>query len=222
MRNRTIPGPLVCPHCERDVTERHFYASGKARCTNRLVWTPARRWRLMELLERGMTDEQIARRFGTTPEAVNLARKRHGIPSRTQTLLNCRTAAHLLGIGCAKAVRRWIAAGWLKGRRGPRRGGNRQWLITRRALMDYLEDPAHWHRWDPDRITDPLLRRWATTRRGDVRFLTVGQAAWRACVEGTTVNQWIHKGWLPARKNGNNWFIRDEDLEALLARRAVA
>lgn len=181
------------------------------------VWTRPLRLRLAELLDAGLADEVIARElsaaFGCrlTAEAVNLARKRYGIASRTRRAHTGRSVARLLGLGCSKQVARWCRAGWLRGRQTQRRGGNRQWRILHDDLLAFLEDEAHWHRWQPERITDAALREWALELRAGVAFLTVGQVAERCYVEPTTVNQWIHRGELPAVRNGN-WLVRSDVL----------
>lgn len=166
----------------------------------------------MELLERGWDDARIARALGTTPDAVNLARKRHGIPSRTKTTMSARAAAHRIGVGCPKKIVAWIEHGWLRGHRGQKRGGNRQWVIRQEDLLAFMEEPAHWHHWDPARIPDAGLRGWATELRRGVRFLTLTEVADRAFVEPKTVYQWIRKGWIPAVRNGNH-LVREADLE---------
>ena len=174
-------------------------------------WTPERVTRLEGYLEQGLSDEVIARRFGVSSDAVNLARKRHRVDSRTRLTLNSRKVAAQLGIPCSKTVVGWIEAGWLKARRGPARGGNRQWLIKEEAVLDFLRDPAHWHRWQPERIPDICFREWAIEVRAGVRFLTVGEVAARYSVIVNMVGQWIHKGWLPAVRHAN-WLIRESDL----------
>lgn len=203
---------MTCADCGRVVTARHWYRSGRPRCRNNRLWTRARLWKLMECIERGWEDERIAAALGTTVGAIQLARKRHGIPSRTKTLLSAQTAAQRLGLGCGKTIVHWIESGWLTGRRGPRRGANRQWLIHPDDVLAFMERPEHWHRWHPERIPDPGLREWATELRFGVRFLTMTEAAKRCFVEPQTVYQWVRKGWLPAVRNGNH-LVRESDLE---------
>lgn len=165
----------------------------------------------MEGIERGWTDERIAVALGTTANAVILARKRNGIPSRSDTLLSCRTVADRLGIGCSKSVRRWIDAGWIKGKRGPKQGPHFQWQVHPDELMAFLERPEHWHRWNPERIPDAGLRQWAIEMRAGVRFLSLPEVAELLYAQPATVHQWIKKGWLPAVRNGNH-MVRESDL----------
>lgn len=180
-------------------------------------WTTARLWKLMELIERGWSDEQIAAALGTTANGVNIARKRNRIPSRTRTLLSARAAADRVGVKCAKTVVAWIEHGWLKGKQGPRRGPFPQWQIHPDDLIAFMEDPGHWHRWHPERIPDAGLRQWATELRRGVRFLSLTEAAGRAFVQPATIHQWIKKGWLPAVRNGNH-VVREQDLEHFVRR----
>ena len=167
----------------------------------------------MSLLEQGKSDAQIGRALNTTADSVNLYRKRHGIPARSTLLWSAREVAQRLGIGCAKTITRWIEKKWLKGRPGQAWGPYRQWYVKREAVMDFLASPEHFHRWDADRITDDFLRHYAKRARGNVRFLTVGEAAERMCVQVNTIGQWIRKGWIPAVRNGNH-LIRESDLDA--------
>lgn len=177
----------------------------------RVRWTERDLFQLEDLLARGFSDAAIARRLGCTVTALNLARRRHGIRSRSQLLLSAREIANRLGIPCSKTVAHWIAQGWLDGKRGAPRGGNRQWQIREESLWSFMEHPDHWHRWQPERIRDPYLREWAIDVRAGVRFLTPGQVAWRFCVTHNAVNVWIRSGLLPAVRNGN-WLIRESDI----------
>lgn len=205
-----VAGEIHCPHCRRMVTDRHFYRSGKVRCQTNRRWSREMLWELDELLQRGDSDAAIARRLGVSPASILNARKRYGLQSRTRRLLPARRVAELLGVRCAKTVTRWIRARWIRGRRLQRRGPHRQWGVTWEALCAFLQDPAHWHRWDPARITDGGLREWATGLRCGVRFLSLSTVAELCCVEPGTVGQWIDKGWLPAVRNGNR-LVREED-----------
>jgi excisionase family DNA binding protein len=164
----------------------------------------------MEYLERGWDDTRIAAKLGCSATAVSLARKRAGIPCVTKTLRCPQQIAALLGLGCPKTVVRWIQAGWLRGRRGPRRGGNRQWIVTDDAFHAFLADPAHWHRWEVARITDPTLRAFVASVRSPDRYLTLTEVAELCCVQPGTVWHWIDKGWLPAVRNGNHR-VREAD-----------
>lgn len=176
-------------------------------------WSRQRLWKLASFLEDGLTDAQIAKKLGTTANAVNLARKRHGIPSRTELLLSAREAAKLLGFGCPKKVVWLIEIGAIQGRLGQRRGANRQWYVTRDAILTYLEHEPTWPTYDPAKITDPVMRDWATEIRNGVRYLSLTEVAERTFVEPPTVHQWIKKGYLRAERIGRgNHVVREDAL----------
>ena len=117
----------------------------------------------------------------------------------------------MMGVSCSKTVARWIELGLLCGRRGQQWGPYRQWYVTRAALVRFVEDPATWPAWQPERITDAGLRYHAERLRVGVHYLTTAQVAWRLCAQTHTVSDWIRRGWLPATRYGN-WWIREDDL----------
>lgn len=166
---------------------------------------------LRDLITHGLDDAEIGAALGVSANAVHIAQVRHHLPSRTDAMLSSREVAKRMGVKCAKTAVRWIEAGWLRGWRGQRRGANRQWYVRPAALFDFVRDRRHWHRWDPERIADDELRRYALAVRGGERFLTVGEVAERMYCQTGTVNQWIRRGWLPAARH-QNWMIREADL----------
>lgn len=178
-------------------------------------WHPDRLWRLAEMLENGASDEEIARRLGTTSNAVVLARKRYRLKSRTDATMTARAVARWLGIPCAKTITAWIEQGWLRGKRIQGRGPYHQWHVTDAALIAFLENPEHWHRWEPDRIPDAALREWAADVRSGVRFLTTREVAERCHVTHPAVNAWIRRGILPAVRRGN-WLVREDVLDGFV------
>ena len=171
---------------------------------SRWKWSEKDLFLLDDLIARGVSDEAIAKRLGASVNGIRVARKRYGIRSRTEQLMSSRAVAEMLGVGCAKTITRWIESGWLEGKQGQRRGRHRQWQVTELELWAFMEDPAHWHRWHPERIPDPHLREWAVGLRGGVRYLTLSEVGRRCYVEPHTVHQWISKGLLPAVRNGNH------------------
>lgn len=183
------------------------------------TWSLPRRFQLMGYMERGWDDERIARRLGTTAVAVKLTRQRYGLGDHARAVLTARAVARRLGLGCVKTVTQWIEHGWLAGHRGRRQGRSRTYVIRESAVLAFLEDPRHWHRYDADAIADDRWRAYGRTCRGDVRLLRAGEAASIACVAVNTISQWIRKGWLPATKRGSNWFARSDDLAVTLERR---
>lgn len=177
-------------------------------------WTPAEVAQLDMMLDAGLRDATIGRRLGRSPVAINIIRKRRGLAPRTQRLMSATTVARLMGVPCSKTVSRWLDEGWLRGRRGQVRGPFRQWYVTHEAWLAFLEDPAYWHLWKPERLADSTLRAWAVETRTDI-FLTPGQVGKRLGFCHGAVNDWINRGLLPAVRNGN-WWIRERDLEGFV------
>lgn len=173
----------------------------------RYTWTPERLETLCELMERGLSDAEIAARMQTTAAAVHLAHKRHNLPRRRDLILTAHDVARLLGKKCAKSVIRWIEAGVLRGRRGFKQGPNLTWLVTWRSLEAFVRDERYWPAWDPARVTNRELLRVAN--RPPLRFLTHAEVARTCSVEIQTVNFWIRKGWLRATRYGN-WHVRED------------
>lgn len=181
------------------------------RTAGKTFWTGERIWAVMGDVDHGLDDAEIAARLGVTAEAVRVVRVRNGIRCVRSHYLSARDVARLLGVD-DHAVSRWIRHGWLRAKRGKAPGGwKAQWYILRRSVDQFLNDERYWHVWKPERITDPDLRRRMLALRGDVRFLTVGEVADRMFVVTSTVNGWINKGYLPARKYGN-WWVDSRDL----------
>lgn len=184
------------------------------------VWTSPMLFKLATLTEHGRSEEQIANRLNTSPHMVRTMRVRAGITPVTRQAFTVASAARLVGVD-GKAIRRWIASDWLGAKRLQlRRGKHRQWMIKEPDLYAFLEDSGHWHRWEPERIADPDLREWAISIRSGVRFLTASQAAHMACVQPSTVNDWIRERGLPSRRNGNH-LIRESDLRDWMAARSI-
>jgi hypothetical protein len=182
-----------------------------ARCKPR-VWTPARLWQLAMLLEQGRSDAAIGRELGVTANAVNVARKRHGLQSRHRLLLSAHEVSTILGLPDSTRVGRWIRYGWLVGRRGQRWGRWVEWFVTRNALASFLADERYWPLWEPSAITDPWFRRHAASVRRDVRYLTPSEVAWRFGVARMTAFTWMRTGQLPAMQCGRRWFAREGDV----------
>lgn len=166
-------------------------------------WTDADIALMEDCLERGWTNDRIGRALGRTGNAINVKRKRLGIRSvlRQPTLMTGRKAARLLGVE-DKLVAKWATKGWLAGKRGLARGGGRQWVFTEEALLAFLENASHWHRWSPERINERWLREWALELPRP-RYLTVGEVARRYHVASRTVGAWLDTGVLPFVRNGN-------------------
>ncbi len=186
--------------------------SGVYSIPGRKAWTPDDDLTLEELASQGLTMAQIARRMGRSVNSVDVRSGRLGLMRKVRPM-SARTVADLLGVACSKTVLRWIKDGHLRGRRlALRAGANHRYAVTEEALFAFLADPAHWHRWDAERITERDLREWATEHRAGVRFLTLGEVAARYCVVTATVSSWIEREELRAVRNGNH-LVRESDLE---------
>lgn len=177
-------------------------------------WTPERLWEVMGYVDAGHTDARIGARMGVSADAIRIVRKRNGIRAARYGYLSARQIARTLGID-EHPVCNWIRRRWLSGRFDATWGGPGQWLVRRTSFERFLHDERYWHIWQPERITDWELRARMIELRAGVRYLTIGEVADRMYVTHNTVNGWIHKGYLPARKYGN-WWIEESDLEAFV------
>lgn len=176
-------------------------------------WTAEERWRVEDMVAAGRTSPEIARALRRSENAIHVYLARN-VKVKAIRPLTARATAEKLGLGCSKTVSRWIATGWLMGRRGKRSGPGWMWVVDEDDLLTFLSNPEHWHRWTPDRIPDAHLRDWAREIRSEV-YLTPGQVAARFCVVVGAVNDWIHKGEIRARKYGN-WWIPASALEGFV------
>lgn len=177
---------------------RGVYSNG-----TRKAWTPDEDMKLVDLIEAGRTVPQIARAMGRSQNSVKVRMSRT-VECRQIRPMSARKVAETLGLPCSKTVSRWLEQGYLNGRQGSIRAGrSKRWLVTEDALMEFIEAPEHWHRWDAERIPDLDLREWAVGLRNE-RYLTLGEVAARFYVAKGTVNKWISEGRLPAVRNGNH------------------
>lgn len=174
------------------------------------VWTPALRRRCEGLLEDGLTDREAASVLGVTAGALSAARSRHGFAHRDELLLTASDAARMIGCS-ARAIHVWAARDWLRGQQHTGRGRSANWFFREADVMAFMEDAAHWHRWEPVLIADARLRGWAERCRGGVRFLGTSEVARRLCCSEATVGQWIRDGRLPAARS-QSWMVREDDL----------
>lgn len=173
-------------------------------------WSAAEENRLVDLLERHRTYRDIAKALGRTEVAVRLRCKRLGCAFTRTNGHTANAVATLMGIA-GRAVSWWIRQGWLKAHRTEMQiRSGRVWMVEEDKLFRFIEDPRHWHVWEPARIRDAALREWATELRQDVRWLTVREAARRMGVTGDCVNHMIRQGRIAAVRWGN-WRIREED-----------
>ena len=169
----------------------------------RKAWTAEDDMRLSDLIEQCKSDEQIAKAMGRSVNSVHVRASRT-LSRRELRYMSARAVTAALGVSCSKTVTRWVDAGYIKGARSRiGAGGNRRWMVTEDALMAFVQDSQHWHRWDASRIPDPDLREWALEVRTE-EYLTEGEVARRCVVGVATVRQWIDKGYLPSVRNGNH------------------
>ena len=176
------------------------------------VWTLATRRRCEALLEDGLTDREAAQVLGVTPGALSAARSRYGFAHRDELLLTASDAARMIGCS-SRAIHVWAARGWIHGQQHTGRGPSANWFFREADVMAFMEDTAHWHRWEPALIEDARLREWATRSRGGVRFLGTSEVARRLHCSEATVSQWIRQGRLPAARS-QSWMVREDDLAA--------
>lgn len=179
-------------------------------------WTPAEKRFLTDNV-RWMTDDELARSLGRTPEAVHIQRERElKLPPRRQDpeWPTAREVARLLGIGCSKTVVRWVEAGWVVGRKLALDAC--MWGVSRQSLTRFVVNPENWIYFQPQRVRDPYLRRLLQLRqaRWQDAWWTPGQAAAYHGVSPNAINQCIRGGRLSAKRWGN-WWIKRSDAVAL-------
>lgn len=185
-------------------------------------WTHRRRVLLEDLLAWGWTDDRIADHMGTTAHAVKQARRRYGIAPRYRQGYTVMAVCRLLGVG-QKAVERWIRDGRIEAfRNGARYAGNRVWQIRDYQLMDFLDNPDHWHCWEVEVIVDDRLRHYAEHVRGNVRYLTIGEVAYRAGVTYEAVWKSVNKGAIPSRRDGYRIYVAEHDARVWIDKRRSA
>ncbi len=177
----------------------------------RKVWTTEDEWAVADGLAEGRTYAQIAKRLGRSTNSVKVYCARN-VKVLAVRPYSCRTVAELLGLGCAKTVAKWIERGWLSGARSSVGAGvARRWIVTEDALLAFLADPAHWQRWDAERITNRELREWATETRAE-RYWTQAEVAKRFSVVTGTVGAWLDRGFLAYVDTGSHRMVRESDL----------
>lgn len=175
-------------------------------------WTPPRRWQLMEMLEDGMTDYEIADHFGVTQPAIKHVRDRFGLRPTSRIHYSAIRAADLLGVSHSLVIA-WIDEGLLHAERGVQRWVRQQWRISFMDLVEFLENPDNDHLWEPD-VVDRMFIQQAE-RRAKVRFLTIDEVGVRYGRSRGAVWNWIHRGWLPAVKRGR-LLVRESDLDGFV------
>lgn len=178
-------------------------------------WSHAERALLISILEEERHNprryEVAARHLRRTPRAVALKALQYGFPARQTGYLTARDAAHILGIS-EQAVGEWIEKGHIanvrtnrrKRDRGRRTAIIRHWKPTGRYQIEpddlwaWLEDPASWHRWRPEDITNADWRAYFHGLRRD--WQTVDEAAARLAVSKATIYRMCRAGRLAHAK----------------------
>lgn len=166
--------------------------------------------RMCELLEAGYGYAEIGRILGRSAWSIEYKLKRMRY-RRIHTTLSAQAVGRLLGKACHKSIATWIRRGILPAHNAspiPTRAAHR---IRMEDLLVFLEDRRYWMAWDANAITDLALREWAQELRQVGRWLTPPEVAERCHVAMQTVNTWIRRGQLPARRYGN-WWVWDGDL----------
>lgn len=152
-------------------------------------WTTGRRFQLMEMIEQGMTSEEIAKAFGVTVFALNNARTKYGVPSHRDTLISASRAAEMIGMSNPRSVTPWIRGGYLPARRTAC-----TWWIHPDDFEAFLEDPRYWNLWDVALVKDPTRRARLTAMRDAADLVTTAQAAEIKCCTIGTVQRWVREG----------------------------
>lgn len=186
-------------------------------------WTPQDDDRLRELW--GLVpDEVAARTLGRSVEACKIRATRHLGQARSDQFLTARALGRLFGVE-SKAVVRWMARGWLRGRRsavpaGPSAG---MWRFDAEDVERFIR--RYPYAYDRTRIERGTYERnLADQVVARDPYLTVPEAAAALGVDAETVRHHLRRGWLPgvrAPRTGNNglWLVRRSDLGRFHPRR---
>lgn len=181
------------------------------------AWTRRELERLGELLDRGWDTARIAAALGRSEAAVKHARLRNGLRPAYRRASTARQVAALLGVH-HMTPQRWIDDGRLPVSRRAPHGRTGALLIDHFDLCAFLSDERNWHCYEPAAIVDPQLRAWTSRLRGDVRFVTVKEAARRLGVGYTTVGARAARLGIELPRDGGIVWVREADL-AVLGRR---
>lgn len=177
-------------------------------------WSATEDWQLLGLVERDLTLAEIAARLGRGIQAVEDRLTALGVRVRDARGYTTRAVAERLGVDWHR-VAEWVRRGWLRSRTAPIRTATFR-LISHEQLLQFLADERYWHLWETERIRDSALREWAREVRGDVRYLTVAEAARRLCMTPGAVNKAVREGRLTAVRRGTcvgaPWLIRSDQL----------
>ncbi len=175
------------------------------------LWTPQETQQLREMVDAHRSYADMAAALGRTETAIRVRCKRLGMPLTKAAGMTIRQTAALLGVPCSKTVAWWCNKRWLRSHDiGIEVYSGRVRVVEMDELLAFMENPRHWHLWEPERIPDAGLREWASEMRAGVRFLTLGEVAERLCCTVGWVNVLITQGRIKAVRRGN-WLVREED-----------
>lgn len=166
-----------------------------------------------------LTDAEMATALGRSVDGVQIRRERWlRLPGRSQSseILNSRSAARMMGVSCAKSISRLIDDGILRASTLPLEA--KMYAIQRYDLVRFALNPLNWIYFKPERVADPTLRRQIAIRRKrwNDDWWSVGQtAAYHGC-NITTINHYIRKGQIPAKRWGNHWILRSDAIRAVI------
>jgi len=167
-----------------------------------------------------VSDKTIACNLDRTVCGLAWAARKLGL-RRKDNLYTATELARTLGIAEPETVIGWVRRGWLKCRRGPLKAGlNRVWVFSERTVVKFLRQrpwvvnlrsmPEHY-------FCSVVKREWERDP-----WYTCQQAAPLLGVKAeSTVEDYIHRDWLPADKKPHGWhgawIIRLSAIQALLA-----
>lgn len=226
----TVAAICTVPSCEKPVVGRGYCTKHYQRVRKHgdpnvkfEYWPAPMRWRLSGMLARGYSDRRIGRELGRSASAVKKARLRFGFKARYRQAHTAREISRIMGVHHMKP-QQWIGEGRLQARKnGARYGRIRVYQITHAALLDFIEDPDHWHCWDPEAITDDSLQTYARRVRADDDnvWLTMKEATRITGYGYTKVWNAIDRGELPAKRDGGNCLLIEQaDLAAWYVERS--
>jgi transposase len=170
---------------------------------------------LMEMLENHRPYQEIAAVLERNLEGVKERARAYGTGLFSANGRTQAQVAALMGVH-AWVVMQWIAGGHLTAHRvydqpGPGRGV----IIEDEDLLAFLEDQERWHLWDPERISDRVIREWAAEKRRGLRYLTIREAAARVGYSIHWMRRLAWKGEIPTVRAHDRGFhmIREDWLQ---------
>jgi len=168
-----------------------------------------------------MSDEQLARHFDRTPNAIHLAlvRRLTGINHKTN-IYTARSLARLFGIGCSKTIVAWHSKDFLKGKRSPVHCGKTfMWGFLYEDIVKCLRRRP----WlvSIDRMEESYFRSIVQEQWDKNPWYSCREAAPLLGIKDhNAVQRYIRSGWLPAVRKPSGgtweWIIRKRAIDAFL------